>query len=380
MPPYFPHRAPAAVTGNVADVVIIGDGLAGLTAALECATRGLTVVLCGSSQMGAASVASAGVLGPSVGGRSADHPAQQLMIAARDLYPSFLAQLHALTGITVPTVRGVLQFPESNSAFDAVERGPSSDATLLGSQEIADLEPALPRGWVGLFHERDGSVDVSALFASLGSAVARNSAIARRGEVAEVCPGGRNAQSIRFRDGSRLAAGHCIVANGAWAGSLPGLPRALPIAPLKGEIVFATPAPLRHVVFGGGGYLVPRGEELLIGATSQEAGFDAGVTEAAAKALAAVADAVLPGSAPWRPRLTRQVAGLRPVTPDLLPIVGADPNEPSIVYACGYSRNGVLLAPLVARCVADVVCGGMPEYDLAPFSPARFPATDVSGG
>ena len=368
------------MTRNVADVVVIGDGLAGLTAALECATRGLRVFLCGSLQTGAASVASAGVLGPSIGGRSADHPAQQFMIAARDFYPSFLARLHALTSITVPTVRGVLQFPESNSAFDAVERAPPSDAMLLGSREIADLEPALPRGWVGLFHERDGSVDVRALLASLGSAVARSGGIARHGEAAEVCPSGKNATSIRLRDGSRLVAGHCIVANGAWAGLLPGLPRALPIAPLKGEIVFAMPAPLRHVVFGGGGYLVPRGEELLIGATSQEAGFDGRVTEAAAKALAAVADAVLPGRSPWRPRLTRQVAGLRPVTPDLLPIVGADPNEASIVYACGYSRNGVLLAPLVARCVADVVCGGMPEYDLTPFSPVRFPATDVSGG
>ena len=368
------------MTRNVADVVVIGDGLAGLTVALECATRGLTVVLCGSSRTGAASGASAGVLGPSVGGRSIDHPAQRFMIAARDLYPSFLAGLHALTGITVPTVRGVLQFPETNSALDAVERAVPSDARLLGPYELRDLEPALPRGWVGLFHEHDGAVDVSALLAALDSAVSRESGIARRGEAAGVFPGGSNALSIGLRDGSRVTAPHCIVANGVWAGLLPGLPRALPIAPLKGEIAFALPAPLRHVVFGGGGYVVPRGGELLIGATSQETGLDARVTEEGASVLAAIADAVLPGSVPWRSRLTRQIAGLRPVTPDLLPIVGPDPSERSIVYACGYSRNGVLLAPLVARCVADVVCGGMPEYDLAPFSPTRFPATDVSGG
>jgi glycine oxidase len=319
-------------------------------------------------------------LGPSVGGRSIDHPAQRFMLAARDLYPSFLAQLDTLTGISVPTVLGVLQFPESNSALDAVERAVPSDATLLGSRELADLEPALPRGWVGLFHERDGAVDVSALLAALESAVSRDRGIVRRGEAAQVRPDGRNVRSILLLDGARLTAAHCIVANGAWAGLLPGLPRALPVAPLKGEIAFATSALLRHVVFGGGGYIVPRGGELLVGATSQETGFDARPTEAAAKALATIADAVLPGNAPWRPRLTRQIAGLRPVTPDLLPIVGPDPSEPSVVYACGYSRNGVLLAPLVARCVADVVCGGTPEHDLTPFSPMRFPATDVSGG
>ena len=368
------------MTSTVADVVVIGDGLAGLTVALECAARGLTVFLSGASRTGNASLASAGVLAPSVGGRPSDHPAQQFMIAARDLYPTYLAQLHGLTGIDVPTVLGVLQFPESNSALDAAERAVPPDATLVGRLDLADLEPALPRGWVGLFHERDGAVDVGVLHVALSSAVACNAGITRCAEAAEVRPDGNNVSSVQLRDGSRLSSGHSIVANGAWAGLLRGLPRTLPVAPLKGEIVFATPAPLRHVVFAGGGYIVPRGDELLIGATSEETGFDAGVTEGAAKTLSAIADAVLPGSAPWRPRLTRQVAGLRPVTPDLLPIVGPDPHDTSIVYACGYSRNGVLLAPLVARCVADVVCGVEPRFNLTAFSASRFAAADASGG
>jgi glycine oxidase len=337
-------------------------------------------MLCGASHTGNASLASAGVLGPSVGGRSADHPAQRFMVGARDLYPSFLAQLLTLTGMNVPTVQGILQFPESNSALDAAERAMPPDATLVGRHELAELEPALPGGWVGLFHRRDGAVDAGALHAALSIAISRNVSITRCGAAARVGRGGMNRSMVELVDGSRLTAAHCIVANGAWAGFLPGLPRALPIAPLKGEIVFAPLVLLRHVIFGGGGYIVPRGDELLIGATSQETGFDSRVTEAAATTLSAVADTVLPGSAPWRPRLTRQAAGLRPVTPDLLPIVGPDPDDASIVYACGYSRNGVLLAPLVARCVADVVCGEEPAFDLAAFSPTRFAATDAPSG
>jgi glycine oxidase len=251
---------------------------------------------------------------------------------------------------------------------------------MIGGLELADFEPALPRGWVGLFHERDGAVDVAVLHTALSRAVSHNTSVTRCGAAAAVQPDGRNVTAVELQDGSRLTARHCIVANGAWAGLLPGLPRALPIAPLKGEIVFATPAPLRHVVFGGGGYIVPRGDELLIGATSEQAGFDARPTKAAAKTLASIADAVLPGNAPWRRRITRQAAGLRPVTPDLLPIAGPDPTDPSILYACGYSRNGVLLAPLLARCVADVVCGMEPAFNLAAFSPARFAATGASSG
>ena len=368
------------MTPKIADVAIVGDGIAGLTLAHECALRGLHVALCGSTRRGAASPASAGILGPSVGGRPSGDPVQQFMIAARDFYPAFLVRLRALTGADVPTVRGILQFPDSNAALDAATRILPPDAVLLTRDDVAALEPALPRGWIAIHHARDGAVDVPALLAALHAAIDNSPSVARRGMAlrAKIVEGGRAA--IDLHDGSRIVAAQLVIANGAWAGSLLSPRSPLPVAPLKGEVAFASLVPIRHVVVGAGGYLVPRGAELLIGATSEHTEFDASTTGAATTTLADIADSLLPDSAPWRSRFTRQVAGLRPVTPDLLPILGSDPNEPTIAYACGYSRNGVLLAPLAAACVAAVISGEKPKHDLAPFSSGRFTAAAHSSG
>jgi glycine oxidase len=142
---------------------------------------------------------------------------------------------------------------------------------------------------------------------------------------------------------------------------------------VKGEIAIAAEfAPLRNVVFGAGGYLVPRGVDLLVGATSEDAGFDSGATESALVELRATADALLRDSSALAARLAPHRVGLRPMTPDGYPILGREPEIPGLIYACGYSRNGVLLAPLAARCVAALITGVDPGFDLSAFSVARF--------
>jgi glycine oxidase len=302
------------------------------------------------------------------------------MVAARDAYPAFLARLRSLTGADVPTVRGILQFPESNAALHGAEQETPPDAVLLTRAELADLEPALPRGWVAVYHGKDGAVDVPALLAALHLAIDHSPSVSRRGMalVVKIADGAR--ATIDLHDGSRIVVGQIVIANGAWAGTLLSPRPALPVSPLKGEIAFSPLVPIRHVVFGAGGYLVPRGAELLVGATSNQTEFDANTTIAAATTLATIADTMLPASAPWSTRFTRQVAGLRPVTPDLLPILGSDPDDPVIAYACGYSRNGVLLAPLAAACVAALISGETPKQDLGPFSVGRFTGAGHSSG
>ncbi|HEX2781690.1 MAG TPA: FAD-dependent oxidoreductase, partial [Gemmatimonadaceae bacterium] len=148
---------------------------------------------------------------------------------------------------------------------------------------------------------------------------------------------------------------------------------------IKGEIAIASGRAVRRVVFGAGGYVVPRGADLLVGATSEDAGFDAGPTAKGLATLDGIARTLL---APWprgEARFAARYAGLRPVTPDLLPILGADPDVPALLYACGYSRNGILLAPLAAECIAALASGEGPAFDLSPFRADRFPTLDAPG-
>ena len=171
----------------------------------------------------------------------------------------------------------------------------------------------------------------------------------------------------------RLAveAAKVIVAAGAWTPMVDGLPRRLPVRPLKGQMLSLGATVLSRPVMAGHVYLVPRGGETVVGASSEEAGFDIAVHRDTIEALRRGASALVPAllSAP----VVRTWAGIRPATPDMLPIIGQDPEQPSVVYAVGHSRNGILLAPLTAIAVGELVLGSAPAFDLQPFSVTRFP-------
>ncbi len=128
---------------------------------------------------------------------------------------------------------------------------------------------------------------------------------------------------------------------------------------------------LRRPVYGAGVYVVPRaGTRILIGATSEEAGFDIELTADAAGGLSDGARRLIPALHTLVP--VDQWSGLRPMTSDSLPVLGTDPEFPTLIYACGHSRNGILLAPLTGDVVAAIVSGGTVGHDLAQFRPARF--------
>lgn len=321
-----------------ADVAVVGDGIAGLTCALACARRGLQVVLVGARSTAAASRASAGILAPSIAPRPADDPAQRFLVAARDAYPAWLDALAEETGLAVPLRFGLL--------------------------EVED----------GRFHERDGAVDVPALLEALEVAIARR-------RIARLDTGARSVE----RDGAtlvletpatRVAAKHLVVAGGAWAAALSGLPTALPVRPVAGVTALVHGEPdLPHVVYGAGGYLVPRADALLVGATARDVGFDARVTDEDRVSLGQVARGLHGIEAA---RLRGHALGFRPMTPDGLPLLGLDARDPRIAYATGYSRNGILVAPLAAACVAALLAGQEPPASIAPFAVERF-ASDEAG-
>ena len=350
------------------EVIVVGGGLIGLTAAVALAERGLTVSVVAERRPGEASPAAAGMLAPSV--ERASGPAHDFAVAARDRYPSYLAFLKDQTGLEVPLNRlGILQVALSEKGIKGLKRTALPTSRWLGANDLRELEPSLSHGLGAIFSPDDGAVDNSILLEALERLVASSARIARLDDAVLAVEPASALCSIRTFSGQRLTAAHVVIATGAWTGQIEGARFAAPVAPARGQLVLYPAAPLRHVVYGPRGYVVPRGDGTIGGSTMENVGFDAGVTPAGVRKVREAAEEICPALATTEPK---SWAGLRPVTPDMLPILGHDPDHPSIVYACGHSRNGVLMAPLTGDVVADLVTGSPLSHDLSQFRPARF--------
>lgn len=358
-------------TARRRDVVIVGDGIVALTLGAALARRRVHSLIVGAPRPGAASTAAAGLLAPSISPAS-DPAVQRFMLAARDAYPDFIRWLTDAAGRDVPLgPQGILELAPRPQDFDAFRTAPGPEGVVLDRRVVMEMEPALAPVAGALFHPGDGVVDIGALMAALGTTVERDSHCElRRAEVAGIELGAREAV-VLLADGSRLPpASTVVLAAGAWTPRLAGLPRPLPIEPARGQMLPLSAAPLQHVVIGPGGYLVPRSGRTIVGSTLERVGFDATTSSSALDQLAGFASTLVPALA----RAKRQPgwAGLRPVTPDMLPILGRDPEHAAIVYSCGHSKNGILTAPLAADCLAALIVGERPAHDLSPFSIARF--------
>jgi glycine oxidase len=354
------------------DVVVIGGGLVGLASALAMADQGIRVAVIDDGRPGQASRASGGVLAPSID--PAPGAAGTAALAALARYPAFLDALHERTGHRIRLGRGVLQVAGDEAEADrlraAAGERPGADARWLPAAEAREIEPALGAPHGALLHRRDGWVDARALLAALEQAVAGARPVTIvRGAAIAVRPHGDEVR-VSLADGTHVGGRRLVLAAGAWAPLVVGLGRAAAVRPLRGQMLELDQAVVRHVVFGGGGYLVPGDAGTLVGATSEPVGFDAGTTASAADELRGVLTALAPTRA--RAPVARQWAGLRPMTADGQPLVGPDGERSPILYACGHSRNGVLLAALTADCVTALVVGAEPPVDIRPFAPGRF--------
>jgi glycine oxidase len=355
----------------VPDLVVLGGGIAGLTSALAAAARGMRVTVIDQPRPGAASRASAGLLAPSIAGLP--ESVRAIAMEARDVYPRFLEGLRDRTDLAVHLDRGgILELAASEADLEQRAARAGTGAERLDGRALSALEPAFSPHAGGLLHPGDGAVDTVALMAALDVAVARHPRVTRfTDEVASFDARG-NLPAFRSKGGTRYASRRLLVAGGAWAGTLPGLPRPLPVRPLRGQLLRLAGVPIRHVTHMPDGYLVPRAGTVLVGATHEEAGFENGITPRGLATLRAIASRAVPVLS--HAAATDHWAGLRPVTPDGLPVVGADPALPSLFYACGFSRNGILLAPWAAEQLALVLAGAPAGPSLAAFSMSRFEA------
>jgi glycine oxidase len=287
------------------------------------------------------------------------------MRASRDRFPGWVHWLSERTGVEVPLNRaGIIEIGSDLSGAN------DADAERIDARMIQSLEPSLRPGDQGILHHEDGCVDNVRLLAALREAVRCEWAIdAVEGRVAGLEPGLEGCRVVT-EDG-RIQRGRTVVlAAGAWSALIAGAPRPIPVEPVRGQMVQLRGCPLSHVVSSPDAYLVPRGESTLVGSTLERVGFDSTTTTTALDRLRAAAAAVVPSFA--GAPMEKGWAGLRPMTPDGLPVIGRDPDLPSVVYACGHGKNGILLAPITAECVAAMVAGSPPPLDISRFDVQRF--------
>jgi glycine oxidase len=347
----------------------------GLAVTAAAADRELSVALYTADRPGAASRAAAGLLVPHYSGEDATGATMRFMTAARDAYPAYLRWVEDRSGVRVPAISsGAVEIARTADQREQLWLAAPADSERLTQRAVADLEPALAPCAGGVFHSRDGAVDNVSLVGALAAIVAREPRVRVLREPGATLSFRAGAVAVVGAEGTRVQARRAVLAAGAWAPQIHGLPRPVPVRPLRGQICAIRTAPLRHVVLDHDVYLVSRGSDrTLVGSTMEDVGFDVATTADALATLRSAAALVCP------PLATQDMvdswSGLRPATPDLLPVLGPDPDEPQLIYACGHSRNGILLAPLTASVVGALAVGDDPGWDLTPFSIRRFTST-----
>lgn len=368
--------------GVASDVIVVGGGLIGSAVAGELARRGVKVTVVEEREPGfGASGAAAGMLSPLP---ESSGPGAFLSLAESSLalYDEFVERLREASGIEIEYRRnGKLEVAFDDEAEASLRqayewrRASGHESVWLTGAEARSLEPALgPQVQAGLFNTNDYQVENRQLTRAAWIAAARGGVRFRTGErVAGVEVADGRVTGVTLAGGGRLAAGCVVVAAGCWSGQLRGLPRPLPLTPIRGQIVILESCPpiLSRMVSGSRCYLVPRADgRILIGSTAEAAGFAVHATGGGVHRLLAAALTVAPALADAP--LVELRAGLRPGTPDGLPILGPDPQVAGLFYSTGHYRNGILLAPITALLLAEAITTGTTSIPLAPFAAERF--------
>ncbi|MGY0710687.1 glycine oxidase ThiO [Azospirillum argentinense] len=366
-------------------VAVVGAGVIGLSIAWRLAAAGCRVEVFDRGAAGrGASHAAGGMLAACVETEPGEESLLPLTRASQNLWPAFAAELEAASGMAVDLRDEGTMVIALNADDAAKVRFLHDFQTKLGlpvewlsGAEVRRREPYLQPGVAGaLFCAGDHQVDNRKVAAALHAAALRAGAVVH--EYAEIgrieVRGGR---AVGVQVGDRLVeADHVVLAAGAWSGWIDGLSPAVrpPVRPVKGQMLClrmdARLPLLRHVVWTPGTYLIPRLDgRLLVGATTEERGFDDRLTAGGQFALLEGAWRALPGIAELP--IEEAWAGFRPGTRDDAPILGLSEVE-GLVYATGHHRNGILLTPVTADSIARLILTGEADPVIRPFALDRF--------
>lgn len=383
---------PTRTSQRSPDVLVVGGGLIGLVTAWRSAQRGLATTVLDPEPGGGAARVAAGMLAAVTELHYGEQTLLGLNLASALRYPDFAAELTEATGHDLGYRRcGTLAVALDADdrahlrELHALQQQSGLDAQWLSGRECRRLEPMLAPGVRGgLRVDGDHQIDPRRLAAALVTACERAGVVLRRAWADRLTVSGERATGVVTADGTGLAAGQVVLAGGSLSGRLAGVPADLrpPVRPVKGQVLrLAMPdrfgpflsRTVRAVVRGSQVYLVPRESgELVIGATSEEQGWDTTVTAGGVYELLRDAHELVPGITELP--LTETRAGLRPGTPDNAPLLGPSGLE-GLVLATGHHRNGVLLTPVTGDALAEFLTTGDLPAEARPFTPRRFTAT-----
>jgi len=350
------------------DLIIAGGGIIGLSLALELRKHGASVLVLDKGEPGQEASWAAGGMIANCGDESAA-ALKPLADASAAMYPEFAAEIEDASGLRIDLrSNGTLLFLASSQKLNDI---PGSQAL---PEPISELEPELAAGDRGVTFLAERSVGPRLLVEAVLKAGRHRGVEVRHGEhVTGIQLDGTKCCGVVTAKTSYTAA-QVVNCAGAWAGSI--APYKFPTRPVKGQMVsFVMPKRnlLQHVVRSPEIYLIPRSDgRLLAGATVEEAGFDKRTVPETIQKLEQAAIAMLP---PLQgARILEAWAGLRPGTPDALPILGPTPT-PGYFVATGHYRDGILLAPVTARLMTQVLLNEPLRFDISAFTASRFAGT-----
>ncbi|MFF3330822.1 glycine oxidase ThiO [Streptomyces sp. NPDC002888] len=376
-------------TSDTSDVLVVGGGIIGLVTAWRAAQRGFATAVVDPEPGGGAAQVAAGMLAAVTELHYGEQTLLGLNLESARRYPDFAAELTELTGHELGYRRNgtlAVALDADDRAhlreLHALQRQSGLESEWLSGRDCRRLEPMLAPGVRGgLRVDGDHQIDPRRLAGALVSACERAGVVFHRTWVDRLTVLRERAAGVVTRDGVALGAGQVVLAAGSLSGRLAGVPDDVlpPVRPVKGQVLRLTVpkryAPflsrtVRAVVRGSQVYLVPRENgELVVGATSEELGWDTTVTAGGVYELLRDAHELVPGITELP--LTETRAGLRPGSPDNAPLLG--PTElAGLLLATGHYRNGVLLTPVTGDALAHALATGELPDEARPFTARRF--------
>jgi glycine oxidase len=347
-------------------VVIVGAGVIGMLSALQLHGRGWRVSVFDQASAGReSSWAGGGILSPILPWNY-PVPVWQLSRRSLPLYKALAPELAETTGVDPELLASgaMLLDPaqmQAGEAWCAAEGLPALNIDAI----LRTRGPALPGlllPWIGQIRNPRLGQALRLRLGQLGIALHENTPVA--GWLRD----GERVTGIRTVAGDEHHADAVVLAAGAWSGAL----GALPVAPVRGQMLLlqAAPSRLKRIVFSQGRYLIPRRDgRILVGSTVEDSGFDKGVTEGARDELLDYAAGLLGDEV--RGQVETQWSGLRPGSADGIPYIGAHPSLPGLWVNAGHYRNGLVMAPASAELLADLIEGKATQIDASAYQPAR---------